>query len=141
MSRIRALFIVIILHNLNCSPRSNKRTPVQRSTFTTAGHTQPINSIQVIGSQNVHNAITLSSDCTMCSWSLDMLGTPREHIRVCEPPSTPPGIFDPYPTCMAFFAGDQNNFVVGTESGDIYTDQRHSRCSYPTDITLLAPFK
>ncbi|EUB55746.1 Cytoplasmic dynein 1 intermediate chain [Echinococcus granulosus] len=106
--------------------RSNKRTPVQRSTFTTLAHTQPVNSVQVIGSQNVHNAITLSSDGTMCSWSLDMLGAPREHIRVCEGSATPGSLFDLYPTCMAFFSGDQNNFVVGTESGSIYTDQRHS---------------
>ncbi|KAM7536581.1 hypothetical protein Aperf_G00000088781 [Anoplocephala perfoliata] len=106
--------------------RSNKRTPVQRSTFTTVAHTQPVNTVLVIGSQNAHNAITLSSDGTMCSWGLDMLGAPREHIRLCENPDVPPGIFDLYATCMAFFAGDQNNFVVGTESGNIYTDQRHS---------------
>nr|CDS25773.1 Dynein intermediate chain [Hymenolepis microstoma] len=106
--------------------RSNKRTPVQRSTFTAVAHTQPVNSVQVIGSQNAHNAITLSSDGTMCSWSLDMLGAPREHIRLCENPDIPPGIFDLYSTCMAFFSGDQNNFVVGTESGNVYTDQRHS---------------
>ncbi|VDD80962.1 unnamed protein product [Mesocestoides corti] len=113
--------------------RSNKRTPVQRSTFTTMTHTQPINSVQVIGSQNAHNAITLSSDGTMCSWSLDNLGAPRERIRVCETPSTPTGMFDLFPTCMDFFAGDQNNFVVGTEVGHIYTDQRHSSRTVPLE--------
>ncbi|KAL5962389.1 Cytoplasmic dynein 1 intermediate chain 1 [Taenia solium] len=124
--------------------RSNKRTPVQRSTFTTLAHTQPVNSVQVIGSQNAHNAITLSSDGTMCSWSLDMLGAPREHIRVCENPSTPGSIFDLYPTCMAFFSGDQNNFVVGTESGGIYTDQRHSSRSVSLEShggRRLLPFR
>ncbi len=56
-----------------------------------------------------------------------MLGAPRERIRVCEAPATSTGMLDLYPTCMAFFAGDQNNFVVGSESGNIFTDQRHSR--------------
>jgi len=104
--------------------RSNKRTPVQRSTFAAAAHTQPVNSVQVIGSQNAHNIISMSADGSMCAWSMEMLGQPREKIKFSE--TAPSSMFDLYPTCMAFFANDQNNFVIGSESGTIYTNQRHS---------------
>lgn len=30
-------------------------------------------------------------------------------------------------TCMAFPAGDVNNFVVGSEEGTVYTASRHGR--------------
>uniref|UniRef100_A0A0X3PSC6 Cytoplasmic dynein 1 intermediate chain 1 n=2 Tax=Schistocephalus solidus TaxID=70667 RepID=A0A0X3PSC6_SCHSO len=111
--------------------RSPKRTPVQRSTLTSWAHTQPLNTVQVIGSKNAHNIITLSSDGSMCAWSVEMLGEPREKLKVCDAPSA--GLLDVFPTCMAFFANDQNNYVVGSESGNIYTDQRHSSRSGSTE--------
>ncbi|VDK31926.1 unnamed protein product [Dibothriocephalus latus] len=118
-------------------PRSPKRTPVQRSTLTSWAHTQPLNTVQVIGSKNAHNIITLSSDGSMCVWSVEMLGEPREKVKVCDAPSA--GLMDVFPTCMAFFANDQNNYVVGSESGNIYTDQRHSRFDQFSEHRVFAP--
>jgi len=33
--------------------------------------------VNVVGTQNAHNLITVSTDGKMCSWSLDMLSTPQ----------------------------------------------------------------
>ena len=79
-----------------------KRTPVQRSAMScmheyiyfcarmetcsfhlvvlhaAKSHTHPVYSLQVVGTQNAHNLISVSSDGKMCAWSLDMLRDPLE---------------------------------------------------------------
>lgn len=37
----------------------------------------PVYCVNVVGTQNAHNLITVSTDGKMCSWSLDMLSTPQ----------------------------------------------------------------
>lgn len=51
-----------------------------------------------------------------------MLGALQKYIRICENIDVPPGIFDLYSTCMAFLSGNKNDFMMGSESGIIYTD-------------------
>uniref|UniRef100_A0A8C5BXN0 Dynein cytoplasmic 1 intermediate chain 2 n=1 Tax=Gadus morhua TaxID=8049 RepID=A0A8C5BXN0_GADMO len=53
--------------------RSNKRTPVQRTPLSASAHTHPVYCVNVVGTQNAHNLISISTDGKMCSWSLDML--------------------------------------------------------------------
>uniref|UniRef100_A0A8C2CNM1 Dynein, cytoplasmic 1, intermediate chain 2b n=1 Tax=Cyprinus carpio TaxID=7962 RepID=A0A8C2CNM1_CYPCA len=57
--------------------RSNKRTPVQRTPLSASAHTHPVYCVNVVGTQNAHNLISISTDGKMCSWSLDMLSTPQ----------------------------------------------------------------
>ena len=57
--------------------RSGKRTPIQRSPLSSSAHTHPIYSLDVVGSQNAHNLISVSTDGKMCSWNLDMLSQPQ----------------------------------------------------------------
>ncbi len=85
--------------------RSNKRTPVQRTPLSASAHTvhththrlillvcihtvlsllcvylqHPVYCVNVLGTQNAHNLISISTDGKMCSWSLDMLSTPQVH--------------------------------------------------------------
>ena len=37
----------------------------------------PVYCVNVVGTQNAHNLISVSNDGKMCSWSLDMLSQPQ----------------------------------------------------------------
>ncbi|XP_060723435.1 cytoplasmic dynein 1 intermediate chain 2 isoform X3 [Tachysurus vachellii] len=100
--------------------RSNKRTPVQRTPLSASAHTHPVYCVNVIGTQNAHNLISISTDGKMCSWSLDMLSTPQDSLELVFKQSRPVAV-----TSMAFPLGDVNNFVVGSEDGTVYTACRH----------------
>ncbi|XP_043545830.1 cytoplasmic dynein 1 intermediate chain 1 isoform X2 [Chiloscyllium plagiosum] len=100
--------------------RSHRRTPVQRTPLSAAAHTHPVYCVNVVGTQNAHNLITVSTDGKMCSWSLDMLTQPQENMELVYNKSKPVAV-----TSMAFPTGDVNNFVVGSEEGMIYTACRH----------------
>ena len=45
----------------------------------------PVYCVNVVGTQNANNLISISTDGKMCSWSLDMLSQPQvthtEHMR------------------------------------------------------------
>ncbi|XP_043921985.1 cytoplasmic dynein 1 intermediate chain 1-like [Protopterus annectens] len=100
--------------------RSHRRTPVQRTPLSAAAHTHPVYCVNVVGTQNAHNLITVSTDGKMCSWSLDMLSFPQESMELVYSKSKPVAV-----TGMAFPTGDVNNFVVGSEEGIVYTACRH----------------
>ncbi|XP_015213399.2 cytoplasmic dynein 1 intermediate chain 1 isoform X6 [Lepisosteus oculatus] len=100
--------------------RSHRRTPVQRTPLSAAAHTHPVYCVNVVGTQNANNLITVSTDGKMCSWSLDMLSQPQESMELVYNKSKPVAV-----TGMAFPTGDVNNFVVGSEEGTVYTASRH----------------
>ncbi|CAB1443109.1 unnamed protein product [Pleuronectes platessa] len=100
--------------------RSHRRTPVQRTPLSAAAHTHPVYCINVVGTQNANNLITVSTDGRMCSWSLDMLSQPQETMELVYNKSKPVAV-----TGMAFPTGDVNNYVVGSEEGTVYTASRH----------------
>ncbi|RWS04882.1 cytoplasmic dynein 1 intermediate chain 2-like isoform X1, partial [Dinothrombium tinctorium] len=101
--------------------RSNKRTPVQRSPLSASAHTHPIYCIQVVGSQNAHNLITVSTDGKLCSWSLDMLSAPQDSMELSQQKQSRPVAV----TSISFPVGDYNNFIIGSEEGSVYTACRH----------------
>ncbi|XP_061616381.1 cytoplasmic dynein 1 intermediate chain 1 isoform X9 [Phyllopteryx taeniolatus] len=100
--------------------RSHRRTPVQRTPLSAAAHTHPVYCVNVVGTQNANNLITVSTDGRMCSWSLDMLSQPQESMELVYNKSKPVAV-----TAMAFPTGDVNNYVVGSEEGTVYTASRH----------------
>ena len=57
--------------------RSGKRTPVQRSLLSNTAHTYPIYCMELVGSQNAHNLISIATDGRLCSWNLDNLSQPQ----------------------------------------------------------------
>lgn len=101
--------------------REPKNTPVQRSSLTAVSHTHPVYCLDFVGSKNAHDLVTLSTDGKMCTWNLDMLTTPRETMEL-QHGSNNKAIS---PTCMSFPQGDFNNFVVGSEEGQLYPFSRH----------------
>ncbi|XP_052004529.1 dynein, cytoplasmic 1, intermediate chain 2a isoform X2 [Xyrauchen texanus] len=100
--------------------RSNRRTPVQRTPLSAAAHTHPVYCVNVVGTQNAHNLISISTDGKMCSWSLDMLSQPQDSMDLVFKQSKSIAV-----TSMSFPLGDVNNFVVGSEDGSVYTSCRH----------------
>ncbi|XP_012271332.1 cytoplasmic dynein 1 intermediate chain isoform X6 [Orussus abietinus] len=100
--------------------RVQKRTPIQRTPLSAAAHTHPVYCLSVVGTQNAHNLISISTDGKLCSWSLDMLSQPQETLILQAKQSKPIAV-----TSLAFPHGDVNNFVVGSEDGTVYSACRH----------------
>ncbi|XP_033365798.1 cytoplasmic dynein 1 intermediate chain-like isoform X34 [Bombus vosnesenskii] len=100
--------------------RVQKRTPIQRTPLSASAHTHPVYCLNVVGAQNAHNLISISTDGKLCSWSLDMLSQPQETLELHTKQSKAIAA-----TCLAFPHGDVNNFVVGSEEGTVYSACRH----------------
>nr|CAD7394570.1 unnamed protein product [Timema cristinae] len=100
--------------------RVQKRTPIQRTPLSAAAHTHPVYCMNVVGTQNAHNLISISTDGRLCSWSLDMLSQPQDTLELQYKQSKAIAV-----TCLAFPHNDVNNFVVGSEEGSVYTACRH----------------
>jgi len=109
--------------------RNNKRTPVQRSPLSASAHTHPVYCARVVGTQNAHNLITISTDGKMCSWSLDMLAQPQETLELQHKQAKAVAT-----TCLTFPQNDVNNFLVGSEEGNIYTACRHGSRAGVLDV-------
>lgn len=109
--------------------RSSKKTPVQRTPLSATAHTHPVYCVNVVGTQNAHNLISVSTDGKMCSWSLDMLSQPQDSMELQFKQSKAVAV-----TCLSFLAGDVNNFVVGSEEGSVYTACRHGSKAGISDI-------
>lgn len=101
----------------------------------------PVYCLKVVGTQNAHNLISISTDGKMCSWSLDMLSQPQETLELQNKQSKQIAV-----TQLAFPSGDVNNFVVGSEDGTVYSGTYFayldplSRCVTWHYNTLLVTF-
>jgi dynein intermediate chain len=78
----------------------------------------PVYCLSVVGTQNAHNLISVSTDGRLCSWNLDMLSQPQETLELQHKQSKPIAV-----TCLAFPQADVNNFIVGSEDGSVYTGE------------------
>ncbi|KAH8732869.1 WD40-repeat-containing domain protein [Phaeosphaeriaceae sp. PMI808] len=100
-------------------------TPVQKTPLTGSGHTHPVYSIDVVGTQNANNIISSSTDGVVCGWTVDMLTQPQEFLELTSPP--PAKTDDMAVTCIAFPQSDPTYFLAGTEEGSIYPCHRYDR--------------
>ncbi|XP_077563771.1 cytoplasmic dynein 1 intermediate chain 1-like isoform X7 [Haemaphysalis longicornis] len=101
--------------------RIHRQTPVQRSPLSAAAHTHPVYCVQVVGTQNAHNLVSVSTDGKFCSWSLDMLSAPQDVLDLTQQKQSRAIAV----TSLSFPMGDCNNFIVGSEEGAVYTACRH----------------
>ncbi|KAI5789129.1 WD40-repeat-containing domain protein [Geopyxis carbonaria] len=102
-----------------------KSQPVLKTPLTGSGHTHPVYSVSVIGTQNANNILSCSTDGVVCGWTVDMLAQPQELLELVAP--SPSKTDDLSPTCMAFPHSDPTYFLVGTEEGTIYPCHRYDR--------------
>ena len=112
--------------------RSRKRTPVQRSKHIAKSHTHPIYCLDLVGSKNSHNLISVSSDGRVCSWSLDMLAQPQEPPFDLTHPSDKRRSISVMSS--SFPRANTNQFLIGCEDGGVYQAQRHGNKSGITDM-------
>jgi dynein intermediate chain len=105
--------------------RTNSPNPVQKTPLTGLGHTHPIYSIDIVGTQNANNIISCSTDGVVCTWSVDMLAQPQEKLELHAPP--PSKSEDVAPQCIAFPTSDPTYFLAGTEEGTIFACHRYER--------------
>jgi len=109
-----------------------KSQPVLKTPLTGSGHTHPVYSISVVGTQNANNILSSSTDGVVCGWTVDMLAQPQELLELVAPP--PSKTDDLSPTCMAFPHSDPTYFLVGTEEGSIYPCHRYDRAGAKAGI-------
>ncbi|EPS40917.1 hypothetical protein H072_5216 [Dactylellina haptotyla CBS 200.50] len=102
-----------------------KAQSVLRSPLTGSGHSHPVYSVTVVGTQNANNIVSCSTDGLVCGWSMDMLANPLEVLELTSP--SPGRNDDLAPTCMAFPHSDPTYFLVGTEEGGVYPCHRYDR--------------
>ncbi|KAG9241747.1 cytoplasmic dynein-like protein 1 intermediate chain 2 [Calycina marina] len=102
-----------------------KSAPVQKTPLTGSGHTHPVYSIDIVGTQNANNIISCSTDGVVCGWTIDMMAQPQERLELTTPP--PAKTEDIAPTCMAFPRTDPTYFLIGTEEGTMFPCHRYDR--------------
>ncbi|KAL8946572.1 MAG: hypothetical protein Q9222_007045, partial [Ikaeria aurantiellina] len=115
--------------------RSRSVLPSQKTPLTgaaTGGHTHPIYSIALVGTQNANNIISCSTDGVVCGWTTDMLSQPQEYLTLTAPP--PSKTEDLSPLCMTFPPSDPTSFLVGIEEGTIYPCHRYDRAGASAGI-------
>ncbi len=99
--------------------------PVLKTPLSASGHTHPVYSMQLVGTQNAHNLVSASTDGTVCTWMLDMLAAPQELVELhnAHHARTP----EVSVTALSFPGQETNTFWVGTEEGNIYSAGRFDR--------------
>lgn len=116
-----------------------KSAPVQKTPLTGSGHTHPVYSVDIVGTQNANNIISCSTDGVVCGWTVDMLAQPQEFLALTTPP--PAKTEDLSPTCMAFPQADPTYFLVGSEEGTIYPCHRYDRAGAKAGVDQRVSYK
>ena len=107
-----------------------KSVPVLRSGLTSGGHAHPIYSVAVVGTQNSHNIISVSTDGRLCVWNTAMLANPQKTAELkhkFKQPSNSQTLDVSNPTCIAFPENEANSFFAGCEDGSMISAVVHSK--------------
>ncbi|KAK0731285.1 WD40-repeat-containing domain protein [Lasiosphaeris hirsuta] len=116
-----------------------RSAPVQKTPLTGSGHTHPVYSVDIVGTQNANNIISCSTDGAVCGWSVDMLAQPQESLTLLAPP--PAKNEDLSPTCMGFQESDPTFFLVGSEEGTIFPCHRYDRAGAKAGVDARVSYK
>ncbi|CAG8949235.1 hypothetical protein HYFRA_00004860 [Hymenoscyphus fraxineus] len=116
-----------------------KSSPVQKTPLTGSGHTHPVYSVDIVGTQNANNIISCSTDGVVCGWTVDMLAQPQELLVLTTPP--PAKTEDISPTCMAFPQTDPTYFLVGSEEGTIFPCHRYDRAGAKAGVDQRVSYR
>ncbi|KAK7757775.1 hypothetical protein SLS62_000153 [Diatrype stigma] len=116
-----------------------KAAPVQKTPLTGHGHSHPVYSVDIVGTQNANNIVSVSTDGALCVWSVDMLAQPQESLTLLTPP--PNKFEDLAPTTMAFPQTDPTYFLVGSEEGPIYPCHRYDRAGAKAGVDARVSYR
>lgn len=105
-----------------------KSIPVLRSGMASGGHAHPVFSLNVVGTQNSHNIVSLSNDGKLCVWNTNNLSQPQKEIDLKIKAKQEKTADDNINAqCMCFPEEEANNFYTGGEDGNVFAAQVHSR--------------
>jgi dynein intermediate chain len=99
-----------------------KLHPVLKSSFSN-GHYQPIYNMKIVGTQNSHDLVSISTDGMVCYWSLDMLSKPQESLLLSSSKNIKSE--ELAVTTSDFPSNETSTFWVGTEAGEIHQVNRY----------------
>ncbi|KAJ3216329.1 hypothetical protein HDU67_009680 [Dinochytrium kinnereticum] len=99
-----------------------KSLPVLKTPLSAVGHTHPVYSMALVGTQNAHNVVTASTDGLEMLDLIDSLHPKTDEVAV---------------TTLAFPANETSTFWVGTEEGSIYQANRYDRAGSKAGINSL----
>ncbi|KAI0139866.1 cytoplasmic dynein-like protein 1 intermediate chain 2 [Xylariaceae sp. FL1272] len=116
-----------------------KMAPVQKTPLTGSGHSHPVYSVDIVGTQNANNIISVSTDGALCVWSVDMLSQPQESLTLTTPP--PNKFEDLAPTTLAFPQADPTYFLLGSEEGPIYPCHRYDRAGAKAGVDARVAYR
>lgn len=106
-----------------------KSTPVQRTQLSSNGHSHPVQAMTMVGTQNAHNLLSVSTNGRMCSWETNKMAAPKE--KPLELKTRPVGAkaatkeTDVNVTCIASPEAEFNQFFVGSEDGTVCDCSQH----------------
>ncbi|KAL8272547.1 hypothetical protein Esti_003546 [Eimeria stiedai] len=81
--------------------------------------TPPVYSLEMVGTKNAHNLVSIDTDGRLCQWSLQMMGHPAETLDLKR------GSRDVCVECMSFPEGEVNVLCLGAEDGSLMTANIH----------------
>ncbi|KAL1929364.1 hypothetical protein VTP01DRAFT_1502 [Rhizomucor pusillus] len=109
-----------------------KSLPVLKTPLSAGGHTHPVYSLEMVGTQNAHNLITASTDGFVCSWQLDMLAQPQDYLELLHPSHNKTD--EVSVTCLGYPDNETATFWVGTEEGNVYQASRYDQAGSKAGI-------
>ncbi|CEG70977.1 Putative WD40 repeat-like protein [Rhizopus microsporus] len=116
-----------------------KSLPVLKTPLSAGGHTHPVYSIEMVGTQNAHNLISASTDGFVCSWQLDMLAQPQDYLELLH--SAHNKTDEVSATCLGFPDNETTAFWAGTEEGNIYQANRYDRAGSKAGINQYDTYR
>ncbi|TPX60827.1 hypothetical protein PhCBS80983_g01515 [Powellomyces hirtus] len=103
-----------------------KSRPVLQSPLSAAGHTHPVYSMSIIGTQNAHNLLSASTDGLEALDLVHPSNVKTDGVSI---------------TTMAFPYNETTTFWVGTEEGSIHQANRYDRAGSKAGINPLDAYK
>ncbi|CAH7674965.1 dynein intermediate chain, cytosolic [Phakopsora pachyrhizi] len=119
--------------------RNRKQLPSLKTPLSASGHTHPVYSISIVGTQNSHNLLSASTDGTICSWVMDMLAQPQDMIEVTN--LNHQRTDEMSPTCFSLPTNELNTLWFGTEEGNVYEANRFNRAGMKSGLVQNLVYK
>lgn len=102
--------------------------PVQRTPLSSKGHSSPVYALEMVGTKNAHNLISVDMDGRLCQWSLQMMGQPSETLDLKR------GSRDVCVECVSFAEAEVNDLCLGSEDGCLMTANIHGNKAGVMDV-------
>eukprot|EP01129_Flabellula_baltica_P006461 TRINITY_DN2420_c0_g1_i3.p1 TRINITY_DN2420_c0_g1~~TRINITY_DN2420_c0_g1_i3.p1 ORF type:complete len:507 (-),score=115.09 TRINITY_DN2420_c0_g1_i3:518-2038(-) len=97
--------------------RSPSSLPVMKSPLSSIGHSHPVYSLSIVGTDKANNIVTSSTDGRVCVWNFSSIDQPYSVLELTSKVKGSP--IPVYVTSMTFPEGEENVFYLGAENGSV----------------------